>query len=124
MGRLTLGDSNDEALTGSAEADWIIGGAGNDRLKGDGGDDRLDGGAGNDRLVGGDGFDVYVFSAGDSGTGTLDKDLVEDEGGKIVFRQGGGNDYEGATYTLNSDGTLLTVAKGRQQAECHRVFGC
>ena len=112
LGRLTLGDSNDEALTGSAEADWIIGGAGNDRLKGDGGDDRLDGGAGNDVLIGGDGSDVYVFSAGDSGTGTLDKDLVEDEGGKIVFRQGDGNDYEGATYTLNSDGTVLTVAKG------------
>ena len=111
LGRLSLGDSNNDILTGSAQEDWLIGAGGNDRLRGDGGDDTLDGGEGNDRLVGGEGFDVYVFSAGDNGTGTLDKDVVDDTGGKIVFRQGSDSDYQGATYTLDGDGRRLTVEK-------------
>ena len=112
---------NIESIYGSDYSDWltgdenrneIYGGAGNDRLEGGEGNDRLEGGAGNDELVGGDGSDVYMFYAGDSGAGTLGKDLVEDEGGKIVFRQGGsGDDYLGAIYALNSEGTMLTATK-------------
>ena len=113
LGKLTLGEANSETLTGSAQQDLLIGGGGNDILVGEAGEDYLEGGVGNDILVGGEGSDTYIFSAGDSGTGTLAKDVIEDGGGKIVFLQGSGNDYNGATYTytFDSDGARLTVEK-------------
>ena len=77
-----------------------------DTLTGDGKANRLSGGAGADTLSGGAGVDTYVF---ESGHGT---DTVVDDGGKVVFLQGTGNDYAGATYAFtrpDASGEAVTL---------------
>ena len=106
-----VGDAGNDTLYGGAGNDTLYGFAGNDFLDGGAGDDTLNGGAGNDILEGGAGADTYYFRVGD---GT---DTVIDNGGKIVFHQGTGNNYAGATYTFSrTDGgysraVTLTVTK-------------
>ncbi len=102
------GNENANTLRGGAGefTDTLSGGDGNDILEGGAGDDTLEGGAGADTLEGGEGADTYVFGAGD---GT---DTITDDGGKIVFLQGTGNDYNGASYTFvrgQGDAVTLTV---------------
>ena len=95
-----------DTLSGGAGNDILEGGAGNDILSGGDGDDILEGGAGNDILDGGADADTYLFNAGD---GT---DTITDDGGTIVFLQGTGNDYNGASYTFvrgQGDAVTLTV---------------
>ena len=112
LGRLILGTTgNDPSLTGTAEKDLLVGLAGADTLKGDANADTLVGGSGGDTLEGGAGDDLYLFFAFD---GT---DTVTDDGGKIVFFQGTGNDYTGADYAfarpdINGEAVTLTVSKG------------
>ena len=101
----TAGDGYN-ILTGDEKANRLTGGAGEDTLYGAGGADTLDGGADADRLVGDTGADTYRFNAGD---GT---DTITDGGGKIVFSQGTGNDYAGATYTFtrpDASGAAVTL---------------
>ena len=123
QGGVAVGDilSNIEVIEGSRYADWLTGDGndnilqgreGDDRLEGGGGIDHLYGGTGDDHLEGGAGVDIYEFYANHSGT-----DTVTDDGGKIVFFQGTGNDYTGATYTFtrpdaSSEAVTLTVTKG------------
>ncbi len=56
FGTILAGQSGDQSIIGSSDADLIDGGAGNDTLRG---------GAGNDYLMGGDGSDTYLFALGD-----------------------------------------------------------
>ena len=56
FGTILAGQSGDQNIIGSSDADLIDGGAGNDTLRG---------GAGNDYLMGGDGSDTYLFALGD-----------------------------------------------------------
>ena len=103
------GDDNANEIQGGDGNDRLEGGAGDDHLYGNRGNDNLYGEAGNDELYGGDGEDTYEFDA-DGGT-----DTVNDDGGKIVFKQGTGNDYVGATYAFarvdegRSPAVILTV---------------
>ena len=94
-----VGGTGNDRLEGGADADTLNGGAGEDILDGGAGNDTLDGGKGNDILIGGEDDDTYLFGSGD---GT---DTITDDGGTIVFLQGAGNAYVGATYTFaRSDG--------------------
>ncbi len=56
-------------LSGNDGADHLLGGAGTDHLYG---------GAGVDTLSGGAGADTFFFSAGDSGVGKGNRDLITD----------------------------------------------
>ncbi len=96
-----VGDTlaNIENIRGSNFADW---------LTGDDNDNKIQGETGNDRLDGGAGADTYLFGAGD-GTDTISDD---GEDNNIVFLQGTGNAYAGATYTFvggQGDAVTLTV---------------
>ena len=70
---VVLGNSNSNALAGTASNDYVYGLAGddtltglagNDFLFGDDGNDILDGGLGNDTLTGGAGIDTFIVSSG------------------------------------------------------------
>ena len=70
---VVLGNSNSNALAGTASNDYVYGLAGddtltglagNDFLFGDDGNDILDGGLGNDTLTGGAGIDAFIVSSG------------------------------------------------------------
>ncbi len=96
-----IGSGEGDTLTGNNLANVLRGGGGDDRLDGRGDNDHLIGDKGNDTLIGGAGTDTYVFNAGD-GTDTI---TDTDTDSKIVFLQGTGNAYVGATYTFaRSDG--------------------
>jgi Ca2+-binding RTX toxin-like protein len=56
FGTILAGQSGDQNIIGSSDADLIDGGAGNDKLRG---------AKGNDYLLGGDGSDTYYFAGGD-----------------------------------------------------------
>ena len=103
------GDAGNDTLNGDAGNDTLNGGRNTDTLNGGAGDDILEGGAGNDILEGGEGDDTYLFNAND---GT---DTITDDGGTIVFLQGAGNAYDGASYTFvrgQGDAVTLTVKNG------------
>ncbi len=103
------GDAGNDTLNGDAGNDTLNGGRNTDTLNGGAGDDILEGGAGNDILEGGEGDDTYLFNAND---GT---DTITDDGGTIVFLQGTGNAYDGASYTFvrgQGDAVTLTVKNG------------
>jgi len=56
----------------------IVGTTGSDNLVGTAGDDVMTGGAGRDTLTGRGGSDVFVFRQGDSGAGSVNRDVVKD----------------------------------------------
>ncbi len=72
---LAFGDNGNDAVNGGTGADLLFGFNGNDEL---------DGGAGVDRMTGGAGFDDFNFSAGDTGVGAGNRDIILD------FLGGGG----------------------------------
>ena len=72
------GGSGNDSLDGGSGDDLIFGGSGNDQLIGGTNNDTLDGGSGKDILTGGIGKDVFVFSNGDSGVATVDRDTIRD----------------------------------------------
>ena len=57
------GSTQNDRLTGNAEANSLFGLDGNDRLSGGGGNDVLDGGLGSDFMLGGAGNDTYIVDA-------------------------------------------------------------
>jgi Ca2+-binding RTX toxin-like protein len=68
-----------EAAVGGSRDDSLIGDAGANGLFGGNGADQLSGGGGRDTLTGGAGGDVFVFRAGDGGSGAA-ADVVTDFG--------------------------------------------
>ncbi len=111
-----VGGTGNDRLDGGTGNDTLSGGVGADTLDGGAGTDTLEGGAGADILIGGASEDTYLFNAYDSTD--ADRDTITDDGGKIVFLQGTGNDYVGATYTFTrsdegrGDAVTLTVKDG------------
>lgn len=87
-----IGSSGNDAITGSAGANYLLGAAGNDTIAGGGGADTLFGGAGKDKVSGGAGKDQIELSAGgdeiDGGAGIdvliLDQDY-ETFGGTTYY---------------------------------------
>ena len=77
------GGAGNDILYGQGGNDTLEGGDGNDILYGGVGNDSLQGGKGNDTLIGGAGDDIFLWKAGDAGTGTPALDVVKD------FGQGG-----------------------------------
>src|SRR5262249_14609080 len=55
-----IGNTLNNVITGSVDADILLGDAGNDTLNGEAGDDSLNGGSGADTMNGGTGNDAYV----------------------------------------------------------------
>ncbi len=86
--------NNIENILGSSNGDWLTGNGDANILRGGAGDDTLEGGAG---------ADTYLFGSGD---GT---DTITDDGGSIVFLQGTGNDYTGATYAFTYEGNNIRL---------------
>ena len=72
------GTVSSDTLSGSAGADILSGGGGADRLSGGADADELTGGAGRDWLSGGSGADLFIFGAGESGRGGLNRDFIAD----------------------------------------------
>ncbi len=109
LGGVTIDLANSNVLTGINN---LIGSDGVDEFTGNSDANTLRGGRGNDILAGGADTDTYLFGSGD---GT---DTITDDGGNIVFLQGTGNAYEGATYTFTrseagrGDAVTLTVKNG------------
>jgi len=58
------GDTGNDSIAGTSQADRLLGGVGNDQLTGYSGADRLTGGSGNDRIAGGEGNDILFGGAG------------------------------------------------------------
>lgn len=71
------GDTGNDSITGTSQADHLFGEAGNDRLTGYDGADLLTGGAGNDRLSGSAGDDTLLGGSG--------RDVLTGEGGADIF---------------------------------------
>lgn len=98
---LAYGFMGDDAITGTAYADYIFGGDGNDQLIGGNGNDYLYGNAGNDTLRGQGGTEWLSGGAGDDtllggeGAGTLiggtGNDVLKGSVGAYVYG-GAGND--------------------------------
>ncbi len=112
------GNSGDNDLTGTADADEIygLGGndtisglAGNDKLYGGDGNDRLSGGAGNDTLTGGDGDDTFAY-----GSRTFGMDVIanfEDGTDKLDF-EGSRLSRSNLTITEVDGDAVVTVSNG------------
>ena len=67
---IITGLGGDDGLLGMGGGDELRGGAGYDIMEGGDGDDILVGGAGADELFGGADRDIFLYSDGDSGTGS------------------------------------------------------
>ena len=115
-GRSLGGNSADNQITGTPQADLIVGAAGNDTLTGLGGGDSLNGGDGNDILDGGEGADLMVGGLGndiyhvDNISDTVTEDVNEAGQGPSA----GDRIITGINYTLaaNQYIELLTAVDG------------
>ncbi|EBA15319.1 type I secretion target repeat protein [Roseobacter sp. SK209-2-6] len=89
----TEGTEQSEALSGSANADYLFGLGGADTIAGEAGDDRLDGGAGADLLNGGSGNDSLFGGSGrDSLRGDIGNDSLTGGTGDDTLYGGDGDD--------------------------------
>ena len=114
------GLAGSDTLTGNGGDDVLSGGDGTDRLSGGSGDDRLTGGAGRDVLSGGTGADRFVFAAGDSGFGGLNRDIITDfESGvdRIDLTAIGGS------YSVSAVGSDRIISVGAMQIQVHFAAG-
>ena len=114
------GTASSDTLTGNAGADRLSGAAGADRLSGGADADVLSGGAGRDWLSGGSGADVFIFTAGDSGRGGLNRDFIADfESGvdRIDLTAIGGS------YSLASVGDDVLINIGDMQIQVRFAAG-
>ncbi|ACP24162.1 hemolysin-type calcium-binding repeat-like hypothetical protein [Sinorhizobium fredii NGR234] len=120
-----VGGSGKDAVTGSAQIDYLDGGLGNDTLRGGGGNDYLIDGRGNDRLYGDAGNDTFDrFSDGtgtdhfDGGSGvdTLEFDIISDQSVIVDLENSARNGGVATGLTLvsienvvgqNTDDTIL-----------------
>ena len=77
---MLFGDDGNDTLLGGGGGDTLDGGAGNDNLQGEGGSDVMIGGTGADTMFGDGGLDRYVLdlSAGDTGIGAGNRDIIQD----------------------------------------------
>ncbi|WP_300497799.1 Ig-like domain-containing protein, partial [Marinobacter sp.] len=103
---LVVGDSGDNALNGTGNADRLYGYQGNDSLTGLGGSDILRGGDGNDTLDGGAGNDILIGGAGN--------DTLSGGDGLDVFRWESGDESLPASPQTDtiSDFTFVPVSAG------------
>ncbi|MBP2294336.1 DUF4347 domain-containing protein [Azospirillum rugosum] len=111
-----MGDDRGEALSGSADNDFINMLGGDDAANGQSGDDVLDGGAGSNFLTGGAGSDTFFVDArGGLTTWSTVTDLDKGEWAtlwgynpgtsKLTWEEMGGADgYKGATAHVDIDG--------------------
>ncbi|MBW4551686.1 MAG: calcium-binding protein [Aphanocapsa sp. GSE-SYN-MK-11-07L] len=101
---LFLGDTLDNLIDGTPDADIMVGDAGNDTLiaiegndllAGDAGNDLVDGGQGDDTLLGGDGNDILEGAQGnDTMIGGAGKDILAWDDGDGSDRMSGGSGYD------------------------------
>lgn len=83
----------DEAIGGSATADFLRGKGGDDTVSGGGGPDKVFGGSGDDEVAGGTGNDVVAGGEGDDLVqGNRGSDLVSGGRGDDTAQGGGGQD--------------------------------
>jgi len=71
-----IGGSEDDVISGDANANHLMGGGGSDDLSGNDGNDKLEGGADGDTLTGGAGDDIFRYTL--SQIGTDGGDLITD----------------------------------------------
>ena len=130
------GNSGDNDLTGTADADEIYGLGGNDTISGLGGNDELYGGDGNDRLTGGAGNDTLTGGDGDDtfayGSRTFGTDVIadfEDGTDKLDFensRLSRSNltitEVDGNAVVTVSNGNTITL-NGISKSELEDNFG-
>jgi Ca2+-binding RTX toxin-like protein len=102
------GDTGNDTITGTSQADHLVGEVGNDRLTGYDGADLLTGGAGNDRLSGGDGDDTLQGGAG--------RDVLTGDGGADVFAF----NAVGDSGSLSPD-RITDFAQAQDQIDLHRI---
>ena len=128
LGKLHLGSTSDETLTGGEDADLMFGFAGVDTLQGEAGEDTLyghadvdtliggegadtlTGGGGNDFLEGGAGEDIYVFG-GRWGTDTIRSDT---DGGKLYFKDAIG--LGSFDFSRDTEGNLIVGDRASDNA--------
>ncbi|MDZ7920676.1 calcium-binding protein [Rhodoferax sp.] len=104
----------DDALTGTADADWMAGLTGNDELRGAAGNDFMFGGLGNDKLFGEDGDDILSGEEGnDELHGGAGADLMTGGVGNDVLNGDAGNDLlmgaEGNDSINGGDGDDIII---------------
>lgn len=119
-GDMLTGAAGGDTLSGSAGSDTLSGAAGADRLSGGADADELTGGAGRDWLGGGAGADLFIFAAGDSGRGGLNRDFIADfESGvdRIDLTAIGGS------YSLASVGNDVLINIGEMQIQVRFAAG-
>ncbi|MEW8350914.1 MAG: calcium-binding protein [Candidatus Thiodiazotropha taylori] len=121
------GDSADNQLSGTDQADLIQGFNGNDQLQGNEGNDRIEGGndsdslyggAGNDLLIGGRGDDTYIFSVGDG------QDRIDNRGGGFDTLQFEGIEFSEIASGLmrSGDDLILRVGSSYDQIALQDFF--
>lgn len=108
-GELTLGDGQDNSLTGTVDNDVILGGKG---------DDSLTGSAGDDQLIGGDGDDTYIIGSGGG------KDTIIDSMGvnTISFIDGIGFSDVSSGLMRSGDDLILSIASTGNQVKVNNFF--
>ncbi|MCG8015397.1 MAG: hypothetical protein JAY97_04205 [Candidatus Thiodiazotropha sp. 'RUGA'] len=125
--QIHTGDSADNQLSGTDQADLIQGFNGNDRLQGNEGNDRIEGGndsdslyggAGNDLLIGGRGDDTYIFSTGDG------QDRIDNRGGGFDTLQFEGIEFSEIASGLmrSGDDLILRVGSSYDQIALQDFF--
>lgn len=111
-----IGGSGHDRLSGLGGADTLAGGEGRDTLQGGAGSDLIDGGDGSDRISGGSGADTFLFETG-SGHDTI-TDFTQGEDVIRIDRAGISDfddleivaDGSGARIVLGADSILLSVS--------------
>jgi VCBS repeat-containing protein len=119
-GRIIIGGSRDDTLTGTAGNDKIDGGNGNDTIHGGDGNDSIVGGNGDDTVIGGRGNDILdggngndILRAGD-GNNSFDggngDDTMTAGDGNNTFSGGNGNDV----ITAGNGNNIVTGSNGNE----------
>ncbi|MHC2333869.1 hypothetical protein [Bradyrhizobium sp. USDA 4454] len=104
VGTPIAGDTGNNILSGTSDAEFIDGSYGNDTIYGQLGDDTLLGGVGNDLVVGGGGNDyLYAGDGLDSMFGGGGSDILVGGVGYDLLEGDDGNDY---LYVYNGGGNL------------------
>jgi Ca2+-binding RTX toxin-like protein len=113
-----FGDDNNNNLTDTESADYILGFAGNDTLSGLGGDDIIEGGNDIDNLFGGNGNDaLFGGEENDFLYGENNDDILADNNGTNILDGGGGNDtlYGGkSNILLGGEGNDRYIFSGNE----------
>ena len=102
------GDTGNDSVTGTSQADLLFGDAGNDKLSGYDGSDRLNGGAGNDRLVGSGGDDTLLGGSG--------RDILTGDAGADRFQF-----YAVTDSTLTASDRITDFTLGQDLIDLKRV---